>query len=298
MDLEQKAISRIKMASEMSLQYYGKPLVCTYSGGKDSDVLLELFKRSGIPFEVHHNHTTADAPETVYHIRNVFRELELQGIKCEIEMPTYKGQRISMWSLIPQKLMPPTRLVRYCCSVLKEAGCKNRMIATGVRWDESKSRKERESYESIGSTKADAITVSDEKMLFSDDDDRRKLFEKCELKAKTVVNPIIDWKHRDIWEYIISEHICTNPLYQCGYDRVGCIGCPMAGKKRWRELADFPTFKLNYIKSFDRMLQERKRKGLTSKWKSGEEVFLWWMEDENIAGQQDFVIGENNEIHW
>lgn len=298
MDLEQKAIERIKTASEMSLNYYSLPLVCTYSGGKDSDVLLELFKRSGIPFEVHHSHTTADAPQTVYHIRNVFKKLESQGIKCEIEMPKYKGKRISMWSLIPQKLMPPTRVVRYCCSVLKETGCKNRMIATGVRWDESKSRKERESYEVVGSTKANKVNVSDEKMLLSDNDDRRKLFEKCELKAKTVVNPIIDWKHRDIWEYIQSEHIDTNPLYQCGYDRVGCIGCPMAGKKRLKEFADFPTFKLNYIKTFDRMLQERKRKGLTSKWKTGEEVFLWWMEDKNVAGQQSFIVGENNELKW
>ena len=47
MDLEKKAIERIKLASEMSIQHYGEPLVCTYSGGKDSDVMLELFKRSG-----------------------------------------------------------------------------------------------------------------------------------------------------------------------------------------------------------------------------------------------------------
>ena len=51
MDLEQKAIERIKTASEMSLEYYKQPLICTYSGGKDSDVLLELFKRSGVPFK-------------------------------------------------------------------------------------------------------------------------------------------------------------------------------------------------------------------------------------------------------
>ena len=52
MDKEKKAIERIKMASEMSLHHYGRPLICTYSGGKDSDVMLEIFKRSGIPFEV------------------------------------------------------------------------------------------------------------------------------------------------------------------------------------------------------------------------------------------------------
>lgn len=87
MDLEQKSIERIKMASEMSLRHYHTPVVCTYSGGKDSDVMLELFKRSGVPFEVHHSHTTIDAPQTVYHVRNVFKKLELQGVKCEIEYP-------------------------------------------------------------------------------------------------------------------------------------------------------------------------------------------------------------------
>lgn len=99
-DKEQKAIQRIKMASEMSLHHYGKPLVCTYSGGKDSDVMLELFRRSGIPFEVHNSHTTADAPQTVRHIRETFRRLELTGIPCEIQMPMYKGNRTSMWNKI------------------------------------------------------------------------------------------------------------------------------------------------------------------------------------------------------
>ena len=233
MDLEQKAIERIKMASEMSLHHYQKPLICTYSGGKDSDVMLELFKRSGIDFEVHNSHTTADAPQTVYHIREVFKELELKGIKCTIDYHKQNnGSRITMWNLIPVKLMPPTRIVRYCCAVLKEGGNNNRMIATGIRWAESNYRKTRESFEVIGHTKKDAIHVSDEKMLLSDNDDRRMLFERCELKAETVVNPIIDWTDRDIWEYINQEHLNVNELYKCGYDRVGCIGCPMAGRKK------------------------------------------------------------------
>lgn len=133
MDLEQKAIKRIQFASELSLKHYNKPLVCTYSGGKDSDVMLELFRRAGIPFEVHNSHTTADAPQTVRHIRKVFKSLEEKGIKCEIEMPKYKGEHITMWKLIPLKLMPPTIFSRYCCAVLKETGCPNRYIATGVR---------------------------------------------------------------------------------------------------------------------------------------------------------------------
>ena len=269
MDLEKKAIERIKTASEMSLKFYEKPLVCTYSGGKDSDVLLELFKRSEITFELHHSHTTADAPQTVWHVREVFKKAEEEGIKAQIQIPTFKGERISMWSLIPMKLMPPTRTVRYCCQVLKETGCKNRMIATGVRWDESSKRSKREAYESLGTTAKNAININDEKMLLTDNDDTRKMFERCEMKAKTVVNPIIDW----------------NVLYECGYERVGCVGCPMVGKKRYKEFFDFPKYKMNYIKAFERMLEQRKMKGLPCKWKNGEEVFLWWMEDENVQGQ-------------
>ena len=287
MDKEKKAIERLKIASGMSLQHYGKPLVCTYSGGKDSDVMLELFQRSGILFEVQHSHTTADAPQTVYHIRKVFKKLESKGVKCDIDYHIQPdGHAVTMWNLIPKKKMPPTRLVRYCCSELKESSCRKRMIATGVRWGESSSRKSREAFEVIGHTKKAGIFVSDEKMLLSDSDERRRLFEHCELKAATVVNPIIDWTDKEIWEFIRQEHLDVNPLYQCGYDRVGCIGCPMAGRRtREKEFADFPKYKTAYIKAFERMLEAREAGGLETKWKTGEEVFHWWMEDKTIPGQ-------------
>ena len=68
-DLEHLAIERLKTASDLSLRYYGQPLVITDSGGKDSSVVKELALRSGIPFEIMHNHTTADAPETVRFVR-------------------------------------------------------------------------------------------------------------------------------------------------------------------------------------------------------------------------------------
>lgn len=269
----------------MSLQHYKKPLVCTYSGGKDSDVILELFKRSEIPFEVHNSHTTADAPQTVYHIRKVFRELELKGISCNIEMPTYKGKRTSMWKLIPQKLMPPTRIVRYCCSILKETGCKNRYIATGVRWDEGTKRKERTEFEKLGSTKTNQEKYTTV-MLMNDNDAKRRMTEHCMKQHKMVVNPIIDWKHSDIWDFIKSEQIEVCDLYNMGYDRVGCIGCPCGGD-RWTEFKDFPAYKKLYLRAFNKMLQERKRRGKKCTWKSADEVFLWWMEYYKIPGQME-----------
>ena len=114
----------------------------TDSGGKDSAVCRELVRRSGVPYELMHNLTTADAPETIYYIRERFREAEAAGIQCVINMPYYRGRKITMWSLIPMKKIPPTRLTRYCCEVLKEGGGANRFITTGVRWAESRKRKE------------------------------------------------------------------------------------------------------------------------------------------------------------
>ena len=120
MDLEKKAIDRLKAASDMSLRLYKQPLVITYSGGKDSDVLLHLAEASGIPFEVLHSLTTADAPQTVYHVRDTFHRLESKGIKCTVDKHVQPdGSRITMWNLIPRTRIPPTRIARYCCAVLK-----------------------------------------------------------------------------------------------------------------------------------------------------------------------------------
>lgn len=294
MDLEKAAFQILELGESMSKRYYNKPLVITYSGGKDSDVLLELAKRSGIEFEVHNSHTTVDAPPTVYHIRKKFRELELKGIKCEIEMPTYKGQPTNMWKLISQKLMPPNRHIRYCCSVLKETGCPNRVISTGVRKDESRSRSERTEIETYATKKENAIRTNREVMLMNDNTESRKVIEHCQFKGKIVVNPIIDWSHRDIWEYIRSEHIEYNPLYNNGYDRVGCIGCPLANKcSRKSEFNDFPQYKKLYINAFDKMLENRLAAGKTTTWKSGIEVFKHWMEDDNVQGQLGFDLDGN-----
>lgn len=112
-------------ASDMSLRLFEKPLVITYSGGKDSDVLLHLARGSGIPFEVLHSLTTADAPETVRHVYDTFYRLECKGIKCDVDKHVQPdGSRMTMWKLIQKKLMPPTRLMRYCCAVLKEGGAR------------------------------------------------------------------------------------------------------------------------------------------------------------------------------
>lgn len=279
MDLEKKAIERIRMASELSLYHYKQPLICTYSGGKDSDVMLELFKRSGVPFEVLNSHTTVDAPPTVYHIRKRFRQLEEQGIKATIKYPP-----LTMWQLIPKKLLPPTRVARYCCAVFKEGDTPNRFVATGVRWAESKKRQGRQEIEPSNYKLAKKMRTLDENAQ------ERLIVERCEMRASMIVNPILDWKDRDIWEFYNTECGERNLLYDMGYYSVGCIGCPMAGKSREKEFADFPTYRRAYIRAFDKMLDAIHAKGKTTIWKTGEDVFHWWMESKNIDGQYSMIL--------
>ena len=282
MDLEKKAFERLRMGEQMSHTYYNAPLIICYSGGKDSDILVQLAINSGIDFEILHNHTTADAPETVRHIREQFKRWEQRGIKCTVDKPMYKGKRTSMWELIPQKLMPPTRLVRYCCSVLKERGGQHRAIATGVRRAESTARSKLGIYGDINRNKEKQI------ILNNDNDDKRLLFERCVKQAKTVVNPIIDWKEQDVWDYLKENKTPCNPLYCEGFKRVGCIGCPMASKGRYAEFRRYPAYKNLYIRAFERLIEVLKTCGKPTSWRNGYDVFRWWMQE----NPDQYEIGE------
>lgn len=148
-----KAQKALRLAADMSKTYYGEPLIVAYSGGKDSDVMLDLAESclKTDEFEVLNSHTTVDAPETVRHIRKTFKRLNDKGIKTSIDYHVQEdGTRLTMWNLIPKKLMPPTRIVRYCCQVLKETGTPNRLCALGVRAAESTKRQGRDTFSTKG----------------------------------------------------------------------------------------------------------------------------------------------------
>ena len=286
MDLEHKAIERLKMAAELSEAYYQKPLLLTYSGGKDSEVCLELCKRAEVPFEVVHSHTTADAPETVHHVRKIFYGLELAGVKCKIEYPVYKGKRVSMWSLIPQKLVPPTRKRRYCCSVCKEGATHHRCAVLGVRRLESFGRAGTGVAEHFGKTK-------DQREVFDFDNGDERIIAPCQRKAEVKIHPIVEWTDREVWQFLHEAKVPVNPCYAMGFSRVGCVGCPLAGKSRWRGFRQWPQFANLYRRAFSKMIQQRQIQGKSCIWRTGEDVFRWWMEDKNLDGQTSLFDGEN-----
>lgn len=285
MDKRERAIERLRFSERMSLEMYGKPLLICYSGGKDSQVLLRLAIESGMPFEVQHSHTTVDAPETVKTVRETFKRLDDAGIKTIVNYP-----ELTMWQLIQKKLMPPTRLMRYCCSELKEQHGRDRFIATGVRKTESNQRNSRGTFDVIAKKKEDRSAFGDEVMLTNDGGEKRRELERCIPKNTMCCNPIIDWTDSDVWEYFDGCKT-KNPLYAEGYYRVGCIGCPNAGKHRYLEFARYPNYKRAYIRAFGKMLEARKAKGKPAyDWESGLDVFHWWMEDSIASNQLEFEL--------
>lgn len=265
------------------------------SGGKDSSILKHIALKSGIPFRIEHSHTTVDAPETVYFVRSEKKQFENMGIEYLIEYP-----KLSMWQLIVKNGMPPTRLVRYCCKELKENFGVGKRIVTGVRKAESRNREENQGVVTIPKPSKNVIEKVDNinfhktgkggvVVLNVDNGENRLIVENCITQSKVLINPLIDWDDEFVWWYIRHEDIKINPLY-CngkGCSRIGCIGCPMSGKERFSQFEKYPTYKNAYIRAFEKMIEERKRRGLSvrKEWETGIKVFNWWMEDKNIDGQ-------------
>ena len=134
-------------------------------------------------------------------------------------------------------------------------------------------------------------------VIVIENDDKRMLFENCRIKAKRVVNPIVDWDDTDVWQFLTDAKAPVNSLYGEGWCRVGCVGCPMAGRKgREEEFMRWPKFKQLYINAFENMLRERGKRELPiADWNSGMDVFNWWMEYDTLPGQMDLFDEEYEE---
>lgn len=188
--------------------------IASFSGGKDSQVVLDLVTRA-IPstaFEVIYSDTGYELPPS----------LELYG-----EVKRYYGERFpslkfsiarnhesvfNYWD----KIGTPSDTHRWCCSVMKTAplyrmlkvdGNKQARVLTfdGVRAEESTRRS---TYERIGKG----------------------------VKHSTVVNasPILNWSTIEIFLYLLGHNLPINPAYRKGVTRVGCVICPFSSE--WNEM--------------------------------------------------------------
>lgn len=299
-DLQEKinrSIERLK-AFEPEEGYY-----LAFSGGKDSVVCKALLDMAGCKYDATYRVTSVDPPELVRFIKETHPDVkrEVPRYSESISDEKLRGRPITMWNLIPHKLLPPTRVTRYCCNLLKESGGDGRMIVTGVRWAESMTRRDNQgivTFSGKTASKDDALKENKDfhtnnyggVVLTNDNADSRRMVEQCYKRHKTTVNPIIDWQDEDVWEFIHRYGVPYCSLYDEGFTRLGCIGCPLCSTKdREHELIRWPKYKGAYFKAFERMLAERKRRGrLNGTWSeetTARDAFNWWMKYDILPGQ-------------
>jgi len=257
-DLVQLSIDRLRHFEQQACDMHPDGYWVAFSGGKDSIVLLDLVRKSGVRHTAHFNVTTVDPPELMAYIRQHYPDVRR-------EKPL-----LSMWQLIEKKMMPPTRIVRYCCEHLKERGGKDRFVVTGIRWAESARRSKRRMTE----------------VCFRD-------------SRKRYLHPIIEWSESDVWQYIRENNMPYCRLYDEGFKRIGCVGCPMA-HNRTEEFKRWPRFERAYRKAFDKAVialrasergQRRiKYSGKNLYWTDGGTMFDWWMQEHRETEDPDQTV--------
>ena len=228
MDMVEVAIERLK-AFEPKEGYY-----LAFSGGKDSVTVKALADMAGVKYDAHYTVTSVDPPELVRFVKS-FKDVSFDYPVDD------RGHVITMWNLISKKSMPPTRIYRYCCAALKETRGANRFVITGVRKAESTRRAQTRSGLELGEHK------TSKRELLDPDNPTPEMFYHCQLHYQKYLNPIIDWTTAEVWEFIKEYKVRYCSLYDEGFTRLGCIGCPMGGKKN--QLAEFdrwPKYKDNY----------------------------------------------------
>lgn len=271
------ARARIRLAYDaLQQRAEGEKLYVAYSGGKDSDTISSLciaeVGPSGV--EINYNATGIDPPEVVRHIKARYRAWEAQGIECCFNKP-----RENMHDLIVKK-GPPTRLKRYCCEKLKEGSGVGRIVITGVRWAESARR----------AASYDVLSVMNKRKELratynTDNDIQRRITEHCTTRSRITINPIVDWLDDDVWEYLRNNEIPYCSLYDEGFKRLGCIGCPMASKGRYKEFDRWPHMRRYYMRAFAEFVAKHPEYGARYGWYTAEDVWQWWMEEKKVSRQ-------------
>lgn len=193
MTLDRKIDAAIKLLQSIPTDD-GQIEVC-YSGGKDSDVILELAKMSGINYRAIYKNTTIDPRGTIQHVREM-------GV--EVVQP-----KENFLSIVRRKGMP-SRFNRFCCEILKEYAILPRAIV-GVRRSESKKR-------------AKIYKEPEQCRVYSNKAKVRQYLPILEWSNEDVAEFI---KRRNIK--------CAPVYYDEDgkFDvnrRLGCIGCPLASK--------------------------------------------------------------------
>lgn len=194
----------------------GDVVEVAYSGGKDSDVILELTKMAGIKYRAIYKNTTIDPPGTLAHVKDAGAEI-LKPKKTFFDLVREKGS--------------PNRFSRFCCLYLKEYKVLDKVIM-GVRKAESTKR-------------AASYSEPTECRFYGSKKEHVEAF-----------YPILEWSNQDVIDFITERGLKIHPLYyreDGSIDvtrRVGCMCCPLAStRKRLEQFKRWPNMVKAYIKA-------------------------------------------------
>lgn len=237
-----------------SLYNPDKPYICAFSGGKDSIVIYDLCKKSGLPIEYIYSNTTIDPPGHLRFIRENYSDVKIVQPKKSFY------QIVERYGL-------PTRHRRFCCRHLKEYVGRNSNVIEGLRIDEGVKRGKRLS--------------------------ELKEPEQCDTKIKNKkhIYPILQWTEKDVWDYIYANKLPYPDLYNKGFSRLGCVGCPLATQRqRLKEYRLYPKFAYATIKAIDKNIKAGR--SLSKFFNNPYEAFYWWISEQSIKNHKRLTLFE------
>ena len=228
MTLDRKIDAAIKLLQ--SIPTDDGPIEVCYSGGKDSDVILELAKMSGINYRAIYKNTTIDPRGTIQHVREMGVEV-VQPKENFLDIVRRKGM--------------PSRFSRFCCEILKEYPILPRAVL-GIRRDESRKRAERYKEPERCRVYSDGAKVRQYLPILEwSNDDVKEFIEERKIKCAPV-------------------YYDENGEFDVNW-RLGCVGCPLANKKARRaSYMKNPKMLLAQVKALQDYWDKRAAAGVAS----------------------------------
>lgn len=189
------------------------------------------------------NLTSVDAPEVIRFVRKHYPEVELIKPKD------------SIYHVAERKQLLPTKKVRWCCEEYKEHAGAGKVTLIGIRRQESSRRKKRNEVEIDSRKYSGTLDGLDEyrkaKGINITNATEETTIGCISGKESLLISPIINWTERDVWKFlndVVRVPHCE--LYDQGFHRIGCIGCPMSNPRQKRiENERWPHVRRNWIKA-------------------------------------------------
>ena len=254
------SVELLQKAEEIALSYDAEQgYYLAFSGGKDSQALYHMAQLAGVKFQGHMNLTSVDPPEVIRFVKLNYPEVELIKPKK------------SIFQIAIERQILPTMRVRWCCEEYKEMAGAGKVTLIGIRKAESARRAKRNEVE-ISSRKFSgdlealeayrqeqrakrARRQSKEKGVNITNADEEKTLGCIHGKESLLISPIIHWTEQDVWEFlneVVSVSHCS--LYDEGWHRIGCIGCPMSSyKQKTLENERYPHVKRGWLQAIKKI---------------------------------------------